>query len=217
MEQRQQYNIIIADDHQLFIDGLLRILEDEPALKVMDVCNNGRKLIQLINREQPDLVMLDIQMPGINGLEVCRMIREKMPDIRIVFLSMFDTAQIIEESRDAGANGFVSKTTDAGLLKSTLKEILDGKDVFLQSPSGHTTTDIPDSPSLLLLSKREKEIIGLIRQGYISRAIAAELAISEYTVETHRKNIFRKLQISSVAELLALIFDQSQEQSENAG
>lgn len=204
---QQQYSIIIVDDHQLFADGLLRILEDEKDFVVTGICNNGQELNHLLNDQQPDLVMLDIQMAGINGLDACQKIKQSRPEIKVILISMFESPNVINEGKKAGANGYIPKTTDAALVKTSIREVLDGQDVFLKPNRPENLFDTGNSTDKLLISKREREIIELIKKGYTSKMTAEALHISQYTVETHRKNIMKKLKVGSIKELIAYAYE----------
>lgn len=202
---KNKYKIIVVDDHQLFLDGMIRILEDEPDFEIIGFYNNGSMLLHALNSYQPDLIVLDIQMPKQNGIDISTQIRNRYPTIKILFISMFEASNIIRNIKKIGANGFIPKTTDASIVKDTIREILKGNDVFVQADSEvlEENTDV----NIFSLSKREMEIITLIKKGMSSKEIAETLNISNYTVETHRKNIFRKLKIKSVSELVSFAYD----------
>ena len=199
-----KHTIMVADDHQLFLDGMIRILEDEPDFDIIGFFNNGVDLLRALHSNLPDIVILDVQMPKLNGIEISLQIKERYPSIKILFVSMFDSSALIKQGKAAGVSGFISKTSDAFIVKNTIRDILNGKEIFIQTePKIPEHTLLADS---FLLSKREREIIQLIKKGYRTKKIADELNISSYTVETHRKNIFRKIKVNSVSELVSFAF-----------
>lgn len=202
---KNRYKIIVVDDHQLFLDGMIRILEDESEFEIIGFYNNGSMLLHALNSCQPDLIILDIQMPKQNGIDVSLQIKNRYPNIKILFISMFEASNIVRNIKKIGANGFISKTTDASIVKNTIWEVLKGNDVFIQAEPD--VSDESMNVNVFSLSKRETEIISLIKKGMSSKEIAETLNISGYTVETHRKNIFRKLKVKSVSELVSFAYD----------
>ena len=196
------YNTIIVDDHSLFAEGLKRILEDDLNFRLTAIYNMAEDALHAFNNSSPELVLLDIQLPGMGGLDFCKYIKERYPQIKVVMISMFESASIIADAKASDANGYIPKTTDAQLLKTTLYDIINGENVFLSKPSLKLpTTNQPLYVSLL--SKRELDIITYIKQGHTSKEIAEQLFISQFTVDTHRKNILKKLQLPSVKALIA--------------
>lgn len=204
---QEKYNIIIVDDHQLFADGLVRILEDESNFEVVGVCNNGKELHHFLNNHKPDLLMLDIQMDGASGLEICSEQKKTRPGTKIILISMFESANIINEGKKAGADGYIPKTTDADIVKTAIREVMTGKQVFIRPDRARPKPDYGEGNNAFLLSKREKEIIGFTKKGYTAKLTAEELNISQYTVETHRKNILKKLGLNSLKELIAYSYE----------
>ena len=198
--QSNKKNIIIVDDHQLFADGLQRIIEDIPNFTVIDICNHWEELKLSINKKMPHLIMLDIQMKGLNGFEICNLIQQKYPSIKIIMISMFDSNDIIEKCKKVNANGYVAKTSESSLVKDTITNVLNGVDSFV-NPNLSSTNE-----PLIVVTSREKEIIELIKKGYNSNEISKNLSISRFTVDTHRKNILKKLNLNSTAELIGYAF-----------
>lgn len=203
----EKFKIIIVDDHQLFADGMVRILEEENDFEVVGVSNNGVELHHLLNNHRPDLLILDIQMAGTNGLEICSEQKRTRPRTKIILISMFESANVISEGKKAGADGYIPKTTDADIVKTTIREVMAGKEVFIKPDQIRSKPDFGEGNNIFLLSKREKEIIGFTKRGCTAKATAEELNISQYTVETHRKNILKKLDINSLKELIAYAYE----------
>lgn len=192
------HTIAIVDDHNLFADGLERILQDQKDIQIVAKCSSAEIFKTKLNEVVPQLLLLDIRLKGQNGLELCREIKNKMPFVKVILISMFESADVIEEATRSGADGYLPKSSDADLVKSTIQDVLNGNKVFIK-PSG-----IPSSNEQVRLSNREKEIIQLLKQGLNTREISEKIFISQYTVETHKKNIFRKLEVKSSVELLSL-------------
>lgn len=198
---KETIKICIVDDHQLFAEGLKRIIEDNENYKVVKICNNWKTLKLLLNNQTPHLILLDIQMKGINGIEICALLKESHPNIKIILISMLENSSIIEDGKKANANGFIPKTTDASLVKETVENVLKGIDSFINNQ-----ISLEKKP-IFLITKREKEIIKLIKSGCNTPTIAEKLAISKYTVDTHRKNILKKLNLNSTKELIGFAYE----------
>ncbi len=201
------YSTIIVDDHQLFADGLVRILQDETDFVISGICNSAEQLLKQLKERVADLVILDNQMPQKSGLEICPEIKQQYPNTKVVFISMLDEWHIIKEVSEAGADGFIPKTTDASLLKTTLRAICRGEQVFISPKKNDQVKGTLANLGIEQLTAREREVIKLIKEGKTSKAIAESLFLSEFTVETHRKNILRKLQLNSATELIAYAFE----------
>ncbi len=195
---KKPINFVIIDDHQLFADGLARILQEEGGFVLRAIYNSIDEVEEII----ADLVLLDIQLIGQSGLELCAQLRVKYPELKIILISMIQAPHVIREGELKGADGFIPKTTDAELLKEMVIKICEGEKVFLGM---HQKEAEPNKISLL--SEREMQIIHLIKGGLKSRVIAEKLFLSEFTVETHRKNILRKLGLSSANELIAYAYE----------
>ncbi|MNK03758.1 Oxygen regulatory protein NreC [compost metagenome] len=202
--------IIIADDHLLLADGLEQILNSVPDFEVIAKVANGKLLIQVLNTIMPDLILLDINMPYMNGLDAAKEIGRRMPDIKIVFLSMYFDAKLIASAKENGVKGFILKDIIAPLLKEKLIHVANGGTCF-DSPFPQTSTEPvwqqDDFANNLKLSPREIEIIKLIKVGHGNKQISAQLGLSTYTIETHRKNIYRKLNLKGVGELIQFASD----------
>ncbi|HEX6429617.1 MAG TPA: response regulator transcription factor [Niastella sp.] len=201
--------IIIADDHTLFADGLEQIVHSMKGFEVIGKVTDGKLLLQKLNTTVPDMILLDINMPHLDGIATCMKIAALRPEIKIVFISMFYNAQILEQVKQIGATGFIMKDVTAPALKEALITIRDGSPVFLLPEDKHRSDyNFAIKDQLLVkykLTPREQEIIRLIKEGNATKQIASILELSIYTVETHRKNINRKLNVQNTAELIAVI------------
>jgi len=194
-------NLVIADDHTLFIDGLCSLLKDEPDMHIMDIANDGNELLSILNAAQPDIVLLDINMPGLNGLEAAKYIKQSYSSLKIIMLSTYNDEHLVDKSKHLGANGYMLKTTNKEELLQTIRLVWAGQACFpYRVPK---TVNEFDNGFLkqFNLTKRELEILKLIKKEYTNQQIADELFLSIYTVETHRKNIMQKLNLKSPVAL----------------
>jgi DNA-binding NarL/FixJ family response regulator len=203
--------IIIADDHLLFIDGLKMLLANEPGLQVSEVAADGRELMDIIHRQTFDLLLLDINMPKINGLDVLKHIRQSQTVLKIIMLSTYNEDHLVEKAMQYGANGYLLKNSNRQELLYTIRLVIDGKACFpYRSPKLITAYDGKDDfLKQFDLTKRELEIIQFLKNNYTNQQIADSLFLSIYTIETHRKNIMQKLGLNNPAALMKFIIEKN--------
>ena len=200
------FSVVIAEDQVMTAEGLASILQKSGPFKVLAIAQNGEHLLHLLNSVQPDFILLDLNMPVMDGVTACKLIREKFPDIIVVVLTMYGHVKVLKEIKEAGASGMLNKYTSSAELISKLHEILHKKEPFITNFDQHTmvmTGSIAPPDNFLLkykISKREFEIIRLVAGGMQTEEIAEKLFLSPYTVTTHRKNILTKLNLNNAAE-----------------
>jgi DNA-binding NarL/FixJ family response regulator len=197
--------IYIADDHGLMREGLCAVIAREPELEVVGQGASGREAIAAIRELRPDVVIMDVAMGDMNGMEATRQVLKDIPEARVIAVSSYSGRRYVLGMLKAGALGYVVKAEAFDQLRLAIREVLRGN-VYL-SPSVCTTVvdlireeDTPD-PVEALLSARERQIVQLVAEGCSSSVIGEKLNISPSTVETHRRNIMRKLNLHNVAEL----------------
>jgi DNA-binding NarL/FixJ family response regulator len=198
MEQSRELTIYIADDHAIVVDGLKEILKSRKTWVVKGVAHDGEQLINLVKKQRPDVVILDINMPRINGIECARWIKENQPTTRVIVLTMYPEKIYVDQLLKAGADGCLLKSRGSSDLLEAIERVSEGKSYFDWITEFKNEPDSKDYK----LSDREIQIIKLIITGDSSSVIAEALFISEETVKTHRKNIFKKLKIHHVTELM---------------
>lgn len=198
--------IIVADDHLLFMEGLCSLLATQANFEVIAKATNGKAVLHLINTHQPDLLILDLNMPILDGETVAKKILERHQPIRILVLSMYHTPEVHKKLKDIGVHGCLPKDTNTDLLFKVINDIANGKTYFSilphqkESSNNFTATDI--FLKTHKLTYRELEILKLIAQNYTSQEIAQKLFISMFTVDTHRKNMILKLKVNKKGGLL---------------
>lgn len=200
--------ILIVDDHQIFREGLRSMIEKKPGITVVGEAESGKTAIELARELLPDIVIMDIVMPDMNGIETTRRLTESLPQVKIIGLSMHDDVRFATEMLKAGASGFLLKDCAFEELVDAINTVK-AESVYL---SPKTREDmIRDYISLLskgnqsavsVLSAREQEVLKFIAEGKSTKEIAAHLGVSVKTIETHRLNIMEKLGIKNMAELV---------------
>jgi DNA-binding NarL/FixJ family response regulator len=199
--------ILIADDHEVARKGIRALLESHPGWEVCGEARDGREAVEYAESTKPDVVLLDIGMPNLNGLNAARQILATAPDTRILVLTMHDSDHVVREVLAAGARGFLLKS-DAGRDLVAAVEALQQQRTFFTTKVAHMVLQgylHPDSekeqPARHALTPREREVIQLLAEGKTTKEVAVTLNLSVKTAETHRTNLMRKLDLHSVADL----------------
>lgn len=205
---KKTYKIILADDHSILRAGIRSILDSMPNMEVIAEADNGKDALQSALALKPDLLLTDISMPKTNGTEAIRELKKRAPEIKILVLTMHSSEEHIHAVLNAGANGYILKDDNHEELMTAITNILAGK-MYL-SPSicsnviyGYLNSSATAKPAASwdILTHREREIIKLVAEGYRSKDIAEYLTISIKTVEKHRSNLMKKLNLHSVSSL----------------
>jgi len=203
----KQVNIVLADDHKLFRDGLKTILEKDSTMSIVGEANDGLETISIANQLKPDIVIMDISMPKLNGVEATRRIISENPQIKILVLSMHSDQRFVLETLKAGASGYLLKDSSSLELNGAIKSVMNDKIYLSSQISKNVIEDYvriarqKESSVYSLLSAREREVLQQLAEGKNNREVAEQLNISVKTVESHRKNIMEKLNLFSIAEL----------------
>lgn len=198
--------VALADDHRMLLDALMSVLAKEEDMNIVGTANDGPSAIKLAQDASPDVLVLDISMPGMNGVDVTRQLHKELPAIKVLALSAYLDKRFVQEMLKAGAAGYVTKTAALTDLPRAIRAVAGGQN-FLSSeitaavvselaPSGPSAT-----PPLSALSPREREVLRLVADGVRTAEIARRLGITEATIEVHRRNVMHKLELRTVAEL----------------
>jgi DNA-binding NarL/FixJ family response regulator len=198
--------VLLADDHSLFREGLAGIISSQPDMEVVGEANDGLEAIVKAGELKPDLILMDIQMPGIDGLEATRKIKHKLPDTTIVVLTVRDDEKNLFEAIKIGAQGYLLKNIRSREMLEMLRGALQGEAAISPHLAGRMLEEFrrlsrvipPDtSDEELSLTQREQQVLDLVAQGFADKEIAAALSISLHTVKTHLRNILAKLQVTN--------------------
>jgi DNA-binding NarL/FixJ family response regulator len=207
MKQR----ILIADDHEVVRKGLITLLQSHEGWEICGEARDGREAVEMAKTLKPDVVILDVGMPNLNGLAATRQLAQLDPPCKVIVLTITDSDQVIREALDAGARGFVLKSDAARDLVSAVEALLRNRVFFtprvndmvlagfLEKGTGMTSQGVPKLPTL---TTREREVLQLLAEGKSSKEVASYLNLSTKTAETHRSNIMRKLDFHSIRDLV---------------
>ena len=206
--------IFIAEDHTIVREGLRALLSSSPDFDVVGEAEDGRTAVRSVGKLMPDLLLIDLSMPKMNGIEAIREIRKRCPEVRIVVLTVHKTKEYILATLEAGADGYVLKDATHAELMLAIKSVLAGKPYLSPGVAGKVIEGYlkgrralrPSSP-WDTLTRREREVLKLIGEGYKNKEIADELCISVKTVEKHRTNLMGKLDLHSVSDLTAFTME----------
>jgi DNA-binding NarL/FixJ family response regulator len=204
----QKIRILIADDHTLLRSGIRALLEDQPDFTIVGEAEDGREAVRLVHQLRPNVVLMDIAMPLLNGLEATRQIKREHPETKVLVLTMYDHEEYFRQMLEVGASGYIIKRAAAGELVAAIRAVHTGEAVlspvitrllledYLHRDAGKSEAD-PDA-----LSPREREVLQLIAEGKTSREIAEILNLSVKTVQSHRTSLMQKLDLHDRGDLI---------------
>ena len=191
--------VLIVDDHPMVAEGIQSLLESYDDIDVVGTLGNGQEAVDRVNELAPDVILMDLNMPGLSGLNATEMILEERPETRIVILSMHDSPEYISTALSHGARGYILKDVPTDEIRTAIETVMQGGEYLCTGAKGSLKPKISDGRETL--TSREQTILLELAQGQSNKDVANALNISVRTVETHRKNIKRKLGISSTAGL----------------
>jgi len=199
--------ILLVDDHKILRDGIRSLVKGYDDIEVIGEASDGKTALQMVKELLPDLVVMDISMPDMNGIDATRKIQNEHPDVKVIALSMHHDKQFVSEIFRAGASGYLIKDSAFDELDHAIRVVMSGKtyinpqiaSLVVESLVSQSSTPHPQSFSLL--TEREREVLQLIAEGRSTKQIAFDLSVSSKTVESHRRQVMGKLNIRSVAEL----------------
>jgi DNA-binding NarL/FixJ family response regulator len=204
----EKIKLMIVDDHEVVREGLKKLLEVYPEIEVVATVENGKECLEQLDQVSPDVVLMDISMPGLSGIETTRLACEKKQGLKVIMLTIYNDDQHVLKAVEAGASGYVIKNVRKEDLLKIIKSVSDGKsflDPDVTAPILQMIREPRTNPKDLKsqrFSGRELEILLVLTKGYSNQKIAEKLFLSEHTVKTHLKNIFRKLSVSSRSEAI---------------
>lgn len=203
--EHQPKHILICEDHQIVIDGLLSIFENQPDYHVIGYVADGNQVLASIKDTTPDAILLDLNLPNKNGVDILKDIRLLFPKIKVIILTMYNTESIVKKVKQLNANGFLLKNCSSEDLLNALDAVFENNRFYRGKGVKNDVLETDGFIQKINITRREKEIIAELIMGLNVPEIAKKLFISSYTVETHKKNIFRKLNIHNSIDLVKLV------------
>lgn len=198
--------IVLADDHHFLMEGIISILKDMPGIEIAATAQNGFELMDIVEKHRPAMVILDLNMPGYDGLECLKKIKAAYAKTKVLVLSNYSQPELIEKVMSMEADGYVVKNSSSSELKQAVEDILSGKKYFSRLADQRSLPGdsyfFDEFLRKYQLTKREVEIIRMVCKEKSTKQIAKDLFLSELTVNTHRRNIFKKLDVKNIAGLI---------------
>jgi DNA-binding NarL/FixJ family response regulator len=210
MSDLHAIRVAVVDDHAVVREGIRRVLEGEPGVTVVAEGKNGDEALALVTRERPDVLVIDVAMPGRSGIQICAEIRRLELATKVLILSMYDQPEYVLESVKSGARGYLLKDSPPAELRRAVRAVYRGETFFPPAIAARLAAaqKAPPSP-LSVLTPRERDVLLGIARGDTNKEMAAKLGISHRTVETHRESLMDKLAIRTVAGLTKLVLESS--------
>jgi len=206
---KEVYKIILADDHEIFLESLSTLVSSEDNMQVFSKAHNGKELVDLVKENSPDLCIVDMDMPEMNGLQASESLLRIYPDIKILILTMHKEKSLIKKMMNIGIKGYLLKTCDKEEFIFAINQILKNKTYFsdevietIVKDDAYETKGSPDISKIATLSDREKEVIRLLCDGLNNKQIADKLFVSHKTIDNHRTNVMRKLDVHNIVGLI---------------
>ncbi len=204
MDSQKRIRVVLADDHAVVRKGIREFLEEDTAIRVVAEASDGEEAITLVEREQPDVAVFDIQMPRVNGLDATRRVKAKFPSTRVLILTAYDDDPYVFVALQAGASGYLLKTSSSDELVRAVHAVADGESALSPSVAKklvqHATGSAPEPSTTEPLSDRELEVLRMAAKGLSNKQIGAALAISDRTVQGHLASIYAKLRVQTRTE-----------------
>jgi DNA-binding NarL/FixJ family response regulator len=194
-------SVFIVDDHYMVIEGIRSLLQYEKSIEWTGHASNASSCLAFLKQQQPDIILMDINLPDISGIELCKEVKEKYPSVFIIGLSTFNQKSFIQKMMDNGASGYVLKNATQDELMDAITAVASGK-TYMSFEAGQTLKKLTNNT--ILLTGREKEVLELIAEGLTNNEIASRLFVSSTTVDTHRKNLLAKFNVKNTAALIRM-------------
>lgn len=200
--------VVITDDHQIFIDGLKALLSIMEGVELVGEANNGLELLEVLKKQEVDIILMDVNMPEMDGIEATKEVLQQYPDMKVLMLTMFGTQDYIQKLLKAGAQGYLLKNTGRDELENAIRTLVGGGTYYSKEVTDRIMEGLQKKKKqdqdyrLVELTEREKEVLVLIAEEMTTQEIADKLFISHHTVETHRKNLISKLNVRNVSGLV---------------
>ena len=198
-------SVFITDDHYMVIEGIRSLLQDDDEIELIGYASNAASCLAFLKQQQPDVILMDISMPDMSGIELCKEVKEEYPMIRILGLSTFNQKSFVMKMMENGATGYLLKNASKKELSKAIHLAYEGKEYLSHDASDSLKSAMKDKSSMTFITRREKEVLKLIADGLTNAEIAKKLFISTSTVDTHRKSLLFKFNMKNTASLVRFI------------
>lgn len=201
--------LLIADDHKVLLDGICSYFSEIEHIKVVETVQNGQNVLDKLNDHNIDIVLLDINMPVLNGVETCKAISKRFPKIKVIALSMYKQASYVKRMKGYGAKGYLLKDDSAAEMIKAIETVYEGGTYYSNKLMGLLISNVfeTETKSESHLTRREKEVLELIARGMSNKEIANQLTLSIHTIDSHRKNLLMKFDAKNTAELVRITIE----------
>jgi DNA-binding NarL/FixJ family response regulator len=199
---RKPVSIYIVDDHRMIAEGIISLLQNESNIAIAGHSLNAASCLSFFENNTADIILMDINLPDVNGMELCKQIRTKYPGVQVIALSTINQGSYILKMIENGASGYLLKNADKAEIIEAINAVENGKQYFSFEAGKVYTATVNKKNNVPLLTKREKEILKMVAEGMTNQQIAGSLFLSIDTVDTHRKNLYSKLEVNNVASLV---------------
>lgn len=197
-------SVFITDDHYMVIEGIRSLLQNEPSVEWAGHASTAASCLGFLQQQLPDIILMDISLPDMSGIDLCKLVKEKYPSVFVIGLSTFNQQSFIQKMMTNGASGYVLKNASQHELMEAIEAVANGKTFF--SDEAAAILRKVDNSTSPVITRREKEVLELLADGLTNNELAAKLFVSTTTVDTHRKNLLAKLKAKNTAELIKLAF-----------
>lgn len=199
--------IVVADDHTILVDGIVQILSANPKYHIVATANNGQEVIDIVKRGRVDIIIMDINMPIMDGIDATEIISENFEETKVLIMSMHNKAGYIQNAIKAGANGYILKNTSPDELEEAISRVLEGGSYFSQDVStlmAMSMRGVTEKEASIKLSRQEKLLLRLLSEGHTSEEISDKMDTSVHTISSYRRNLLIKFDAKNVTQLIAL-------------
>lgn len=209
MVTTKKIQLLVADDHAILRDGIVSLLKSEPFFHITGTAGGGYEVLDMVAKQDVDVCLLDINMPGLDGIETAKLIRQRKPDIKIIMLTTYNDREIVSELVHIGVSGYLLKNSDKEELVEAIYKVMKGRHYFSEEVENIILQGLTEKKNseAIPLTERELEVVQLLAKEYTNDRIATELHISYRTVETHRKNIMQKTKSGNLAGLIKYAYN----------
>lgn len=201
----KKIGVFIVDDHYMVVEGIRSLLHQDNEIELVGHASNAASCLAFLNQDEPDVVLMDISMPGKNGIELCKEVKEKYPYVKVLGLSTFDDKVFVQKMMENGASGYVLKNASKQELSKAIQMVFKGQKYLSFGASNALKTAKKDQEEIPFITRREKDVLLLIADGYTNAEIGERLFISQATVDTHRKSLLAKFNMRNTAALIRFV------------